>query len=164
MKASSLFYRIAGVLLLLFAAGHTLGFRQSDPTWGIDTLLGSMQSVHLTCRLSAGHIGISLSDSRSACFIYSRRCWRGNRWSGREFGGHGRHRVGFRSLLCRHHGCELALPLYPPCRFFNRDYRVFDRGGMAVSEAGCVGQRQSRLTRENRPFDGRRPCAVRSFE
>ena len=45
MKASR-FYRIAAVLLLLFAVGHTLGFRQSDPTWGVDTLLGSMQSIH----------------------------------------------------------------------------------------------------------------------
>jgi hypothetical protein len=45
MKAS-LFYRIAAVLLLLFAVGHTLGFRQSDPTWGVDALLGSMRSVH----------------------------------------------------------------------------------------------------------------------
>jgi hypothetical protein len=45
MKAS-LFYRIAAVLLLLFAAGHTLGFRQSDPSWGVETLLGSMRSIH----------------------------------------------------------------------------------------------------------------------
>src|SRR5882724_9258292 len=45
MKAS-LFYRIAAVLLLLFAAGHTLGFRQSDPTWGVETLLSSMRSTH----------------------------------------------------------------------------------------------------------------------
>jgi hypothetical protein len=45
MKAS-LFYRIAAVLLLLFAVGHTLGFRQSDPAWGVDTLLGLMRSVH----------------------------------------------------------------------------------------------------------------------
>ena len=45
MKAS-LLYRIAAVLLLLFAVGHTLGFRQSDPTWGVDTLLGSMRSIH----------------------------------------------------------------------------------------------------------------------
>jgi hypothetical protein len=45
MKAS-LFYRIAAVLLLLFAAGHTLGFRQSDPTWGVDSLVGSMRSIH----------------------------------------------------------------------------------------------------------------------
>src|SRR6202050_4439969 len=39
-------YRIASVLLLLFAAGHLLGFRQSDPTWGVDTLLVSMRSIH----------------------------------------------------------------------------------------------------------------------
>src|SRR6476619_3951240 len=45
MKAS-MFYRIAAVLLLLFALGHTLGFRQSDPAWGVDTLLGSMRSIH----------------------------------------------------------------------------------------------------------------------
>src|SRR5437660_11717918 len=45
MKAS-MFYRIAAVLLLLFALGHTLGFRESDPTWGVDALLGSMRSIH----------------------------------------------------------------------------------------------------------------------
>ena len=42
----SLFYRIAAVLLLLFAVGHTLGFRESDPKWGVDALLGSMRSIH----------------------------------------------------------------------------------------------------------------------
>ena len=45
MKAS-LLYRVAAVLLLLFAAGHTLGFRQSDPSWGVDALVASMRSIH----------------------------------------------------------------------------------------------------------------------
>src|SRR4051812_25550481 len=45
MKAST-WYRIAAVLLLLFAVGHTLGFRESDPIWGVDALLGSLRSVH----------------------------------------------------------------------------------------------------------------------
>src|SRR4051812_909991 len=45
MKAS-VFYRIAAALLLVFAVGHTLGFRQSDPQWRVDALLGSMQSIH----------------------------------------------------------------------------------------------------------------------
>ena len=45
MKAPNL-YRISAVLLLLFAAAHTLGFRQSDPAWGVDALLGSMRSIH----------------------------------------------------------------------------------------------------------------------
>ncbi len=45
MKAS-LFYRLAAALLLLFAFGHTLGFRQTDPAWGIDTLLSIMRSIH----------------------------------------------------------------------------------------------------------------------
>lgn len=43
---ASTFYRIAAVLLLLFAVGHTLGFRQSDPKWGVDALLSSMRSIH----------------------------------------------------------------------------------------------------------------------
>ena len=45
MKAS-LLYRIAAVLLVLFALGHTLGFRESDPAWGVDPLLVSMRSIH----------------------------------------------------------------------------------------------------------------------
>ena len=45
MKASIL-YRISSVLLLFLALGHTLGFRQSDPNWGVDTLLASMRSIH----------------------------------------------------------------------------------------------------------------------
>ena len=44
MKAPIL-YRISSVLLLLFAAGHTLGFRQTDPQWGVDSLIGSMKSI-----------------------------------------------------------------------------------------------------------------------
>jgi hypothetical protein len=45
MKAH-LFYRMAAVLLVLFAVAHSLGCRQSDPSWGVDTLLGSMRSIH----------------------------------------------------------------------------------------------------------------------
>jgi hypothetical protein len=45
MKASA-FYRIAAILLLLFDIGHTLGFRQSDPKWGVDALLACMRSIH----------------------------------------------------------------------------------------------------------------------
>ena len=45
MKAS-LFYRIASALLVLFAVGHTLGFRQNNPAWGADAVLVLMQSVH----------------------------------------------------------------------------------------------------------------------
>lgn len=45
MKAS-LVYRVAAVLLLIFAAGHTFGFRQPDPQWGVDALVSSMQSIH----------------------------------------------------------------------------------------------------------------------
>jgi hypothetical protein len=49
MKAS-VFYRIASVLLLLFAAGHTLGFRQDNPEWGATAVLGLMRSVHFNAQ------------------------------------------------------------------------------------------------------------------
>src|ERR1700712_2766004 len=45
MQASKL-YRIAAVLLLLFAVAHTLAFSQSDPGWGVDALVSSMRSIH----------------------------------------------------------------------------------------------------------------------
>ena len=45
MKVSFL-YRTASVLLLLWAAGHTIGFRQIDPAWHVDSLVDSMKSVH----------------------------------------------------------------------------------------------------------------------
>ena len=45
MKAS-IWYRVAAVFLVFFAVAHTLGFRQSDPQWGVDTVLGSMRSTH----------------------------------------------------------------------------------------------------------------------
>jgi uncharacterized membrane protein len=44
MKAPVL-YRIASILLLLFAAGHTFGFRQNNPEWGADAVLGLMRSI-----------------------------------------------------------------------------------------------------------------------
>ncbi len=45
MKGSIL-YRIASVLIVIFAAGHTVGFRKSDPQWRVDALLASMRSIH----------------------------------------------------------------------------------------------------------------------
>jgi hypothetical protein len=39
-------YRISSVLLVLFAAGHTFGFRQNNPEWGADAVIGLMRSVH----------------------------------------------------------------------------------------------------------------------
>ena len=44
MKASA-FYRIAAVLLVLFAIGHTLGFRQNNPEWGASSVISAMQTT-----------------------------------------------------------------------------------------------------------------------
>ena len=42
----SLLYKIASVVLVLFAAGHTVGFRQTDPSWRADAVVTSMKAVH----------------------------------------------------------------------------------------------------------------------
>ena len=42
MRASIL-YRISSVLILLFAIGHTLGFRKTDPAWGVDETLSVLK-------------------------------------------------------------------------------------------------------------------------
>jgi len=44
MKA--VLYRIAAVLLVLFAVGHTLGFRQNNPEWGAGSVITTMQAIH----------------------------------------------------------------------------------------------------------------------
>ena len=49
MKTSTL-YRVPAVLMVLWAVGHTFGFRQRDPEWGVDTLLAAMRSIHFDCQ------------------------------------------------------------------------------------------------------------------
>lgn len=49
MKASA-FYRIAAVLLVLFAIGHTLGFRQDNPEWGASSVIRAMQSTRFNAQ------------------------------------------------------------------------------------------------------------------
>ena len=44
----SVLYRVASGLLLLFAAGHTFGFSQADPEWGVGAVIGAMQSSQFT--------------------------------------------------------------------------------------------------------------------
>ena len=41
----ALLYRIASVLLILFAAAHTLGFRRVDPRWGLDATIGALKAT-----------------------------------------------------------------------------------------------------------------------
>lgn len=41
----SILYRIAAVLLVLFAVGHTVGFSQIDPVWGVDATVAAMKSI-----------------------------------------------------------------------------------------------------------------------
>jgi len=67
----TLCYRVASVLLLLFAVGHTLGFRQSDPAWGVDTLLGSMRAIHFDIQgYSRTYWDLFVGDGLSVGVLY----------------------------------------------------------------------------------------------
>src|SRR5438105_800185 len=138
MKAS-MFYRIAAVLLVLFTAGHTFGFRQNNPAWGADAVLGLMRSVHFDAEgftrtywdfFSAFGLFLCVSFARGGISVAT------GRTSGRDFGTGAKHCVGARHLLCSSHGIELEICLHYPHRFLSRDHIMFDCGGMAFSEAG----------------------------
>lgn len=43
--SGSLLYRISSGLLVLFALGHTIGFRQVDPHWNADGVVSGMRIV-----------------------------------------------------------------------------------------------------------------------
>ena len=43
--STKVLYRTAAVLLLLFAIGHQLGFRQVDPSWNAGVVVQAMQGV-----------------------------------------------------------------------------------------------------------------------
>jgi hypothetical protein len=44
--SASLLFRIATALILLFAAGHTFGFRQVDPAWHLADALSLLRTTH----------------------------------------------------------------------------------------------------------------------
>ena len=43
---ASLLYRITSGLLVLFALGHTIGFRRVDPRWNADSVVNGMRTVN----------------------------------------------------------------------------------------------------------------------
>src|ERR1700724_49681 len=144
MKASMFyripFYRIAAVLLLLFAVGHILGFRQSDPNWGVDALLGSMQSIHFDVQGSNRtywDLFVAAGFSVGVFYLFAAiLAWqlaglpaatlalmRGTAWAFALF---------FYAIT----GVSWRYLFLLPNRFFNRDYIMLDCSGMAFSEAG----------------------------
>ena len=40
--SAALLYRVSAILLLLFAAGHQLGFRKADARWGVTALIDGL--------------------------------------------------------------------------------------------------------------------------
>ena len=148
MKAS-MFYRIAAVLLLLFDAGHTSGFPWSDPKWGVD--LGSMRSTHFYIMGFSRtywdfYVGFGLFVSVLLLLAVvlawqlgglppeSLALMRGTAWA-------------FALCFAAITVLSLEILFYSSHRFLNRDYIMFDCGGMAFSEAGFRGLRRDSKVR-----------------
>jgi hypothetical protein len=73
MKAS-LLYRIAAGILVLFFLGHTFGFRQTNPPFGVDAVVAAMQSVHFDLQGSSRtywdlYSGLGFSSSAYLLFF-----------------------------------------------------------------------------------------------
>ena len=111
-------YRTAAVLLLLFAVGHTLGFRDADPAWGIDAVIASMQSTHFTIQGFARtywdfFVGAGFTVGVLYLFAAVLAWQLGSLPSGGP-GTHTCHCLGVRRLLCRRHGIECEVSLLDP--------------------------------------------------
>src|SRR6202140_4652091 len=137
MKTSALF-RIAAFLLLLFDAGHTSGFPWSDPKWGVD--LGSMRSTHFYIMGFSRtywdfYVGFGLFVS-AFLLLAVVLAW--------QLGGLPPESLArMRGTAWAFALCFAAIPVLSwkyffiiPHRFLNRDYIMFDSGGMAFREAG----------------------------
>lgn len=42
----SVWYRVSSIVLVLYALGHQLGFRITDPQWAVDSVVGAMKNRH----------------------------------------------------------------------------------------------------------------------
>ena len=43
--SAALLYRVASVLMLLFAVGNAFVFRRTYPDWGVDSVVGAMRTI-----------------------------------------------------------------------------------------------------------------------
>jgi len=120
-----MFYESLLFFCWLFTVGHTLGFRQSDPKWGVDALLAQCGPIHFDVQ-GFDRTYWTLSGGRILC----RRvlCIRGD--IGMAAGGLPqrlwRSCAALRGvrLALGHHGCELENISLSCHRFLNRDYIV----------------------------------------
>ena len=136
MKAS-VFYRAAAVLLLLFAAAHTIGFQQSDPKWGVDVLLASMRSIQFDLQgFNRTYWDLFMAAGLSVGVFYlfaAVLAWQLGGLSAETL-------VLMRGTRWAFAFCFAAIsvvswvPLYPAYRILNRDYSMFDSGRIDVLE------------------------------
>ena len=133
MKAS-LLYRIASVLLILFALGHTLGFQRVDPRWGVDSIIAASRSTHFDVQgLNRTYwdfytgfglfVTVLLIFPRSAVVATRRPAQR-------IFVGDAGRYMGPRSVLHRSYILELEILLHGADDLFGPHYHLPDLGGL----------------------------------
>ena len=136
---ASLLYRIASGLLVLFAIGHTLGFRRTDPRWGADSVVRSMRATRFNVDgLSRTYwdffTGFGLFVTVFLLFA-AILAW--------EFGGLAKasidapapRQLGICDLFCRHHSLELDVLLHHPGGILKRDWPLSRFGSLARGKA-----------------------------
>jgi len=131
-------YRIASVLLLFFALGHTLGFRQNNPEWAAGSVIDAMRSLHF----DAQGFNRSYWDFFSAFGLFFHRVTSVRRGIGvaieqpsrRNFRPRASRGVGACDLLCRGHSSELQIRLHHPHRFLSSDHNLPDCRRLASSQ------------------------------
>ena len=130
------------MLLLLFAALHTFGFQQVDPTWGVDSLIGSMRSVHFDMMGSNRtywdlFVGFGLLFTVFLVFV-AVLAWQLSAAPTQTLALLRGNHVGACHLLCVRSWREFNLHLYYPYRLFNLDHALFCCGSLAFDEASLI--------------------------
>jgi hypothetical protein len=161
----SLLYRIASILLILFAVGHTLGFRQVDPKWGVDSLIQSMRSVHFNANGSERtywdfFVGFGLFVT-ALMVLASVIAWQLGSLPAATLASMRLSAWGFRSLLCLRRLSELALFFPGSGDLFDCNPRMSHFSGVALRESALVSRRvryrlrvESYLVSAKRVLDG----------
>jgi hypothetical protein len=149
---SSLLYRVASVLLVLFAIGHTLGFRRVDPKWGVDAAIGTLKATRFEVQAHDRtywdfYAGFGLFVAVFLLFAAA-MAWQLGSLHGDTLYAPRANRLDSRAVLRGRDVSELAVILHGADRVLRGDHRLPDRRRLARREAVSSAGRMRAATRQ----------------